>query len=127
VIQPKRGDYALLVNYYGKKGDKHSARSMFERMRATGIDPNVHVYTNLVHAYAMAQDMRGATACVEEMEAEGVAPNPATHSVLISGFAKLGNAEYGPFPNPPMTVLSITQPLWNCLHLTRCIMVVIFC
>jgi pentatricopeptide repeat protein len=93
IEKPKRGDYALLVNYYGKKGDKHSARSVFERMRATGIDPNVHVYTNLVHAYAMAQDMRGATACVEEMEAEGVAPNPATHSVLISGFAKLGNAE----------------------------------
>lgn len=45
IEKPKRGDYALLVNYYGKKGDKHSARSMFERMRATGIDPNVHVYT----------------------------------------------------------------------------------
>ena len=44
-LQPKRRDYALLVNYYGKRGDKHSARAVFESMRAAGIDPNVHAYT----------------------------------------------------------------------------------
>ena len=43
--QPKRRDYTLLVNYYGKRGDKHSARASFESMRAGGIDPNVHAYT----------------------------------------------------------------------------------
>lgn len=44
-VQPKRRDFALLVNYYGKRGDKHSARAAFENMCAAGIDANVHVYT----------------------------------------------------------------------------------
>ena len=45
LVQPKRRDFALLVNYYGKRGDKHSARAAFENMCAAGIDANVHVYT----------------------------------------------------------------------------------
>lgn len=45
--QPKRRDFCLLVGYYAKRGDKHSARATFESMRAVGIDPTSYAFTRL--------------------------------------------------------------------------------
>lgn len=34
-----------MVNYYARRGDMHRARETFEKMRARGIEPTLHVYT----------------------------------------------------------------------------------
>ena len=47
-LQPKRRDFCLLVGYYAKRGDKHSARATFESMRGIGIDPSSYAFTRLV-------------------------------------------------------------------------------
>lgn len=86
-------DYALLIHYYGKRGDKRGARVTFEKMRAAGIDSSVHAYNNLIRAYIMAQNLQGAVSCVEEMEIEGIFPNAATFSAIISGYGSSGNVE----------------------------------
>ncbi|KAJ7560039.1 hypothetical protein O6H91_04G111400 [Diphasiastrum complanatum] len=93
IEKPRQRDFALLVGYFAKRGDKHNARSAFESMRSVGIQPNIHIYTNLVHAYAMAKDMRGAVACIEDMQAECISPNQATYSVIVSGYGRMGQNE----------------------------------
>lgn len=43
----------MMVNYYGRRGDKHRAREMFEKMRSRGIVPTSYDYTKLVSPYKM--------------------------------------------------------------------------
>eukprot|EP00252_Welwitschia_mirabilis_P004067 TRINITY_DN1423_c0_g1_i3.p1 TRINITY_DN1423_c0_g1~~TRINITY_DN1423_c0_g1_i3.p1 ORF type:complete len:901 (+),score=161.52 TRINITY_DN1423_c0_g1_i3:50-2752(+) len=97
INKPTRQDYALMVKYYGRRGDKHHARSTFESMRAKGIEPNSYAYTNLVLAYAVARDMRGAVACVEEMKSEKIQLNLATYSILICGFGNIRDTKAAEF------------------------------
>ncbi|GBG66833.1 hypothetical protein CBR_g70711 [Chara braunii] len=92
IDKPRLGDFALLVTYHARRGDKHSARSTFERMRSLRIPPNDFVYTSLINSYVMAGDMRNAMNCLEEMELEGVPPNAATYTVLIHGHARQKDA-----------------------------------
>ncbi|MQM08100.1 hypothetical protein Taro_040961 [Colocasia esculenta] len=93
IKKPSRREFGLMVNYYGRRGDKHHARSTFESMRARGIEPNSYVYTNLVHAYAVARDMRGALSCIQEMKEEGIELTLVTYSILIGGFANIGDSK----------------------------------
>uniref|UniRef100_M1ACD9 Pentatricopeptide repeat-containing protein n=1 Tax=Solanum tuberosum TaxID=4113 RepID=M1ACD9_SOLTU len=93
IKKPSRKEFGLMVNYYGRRGDMHRARETFEKMRARGIEPTVHVYTNLIHAYAVARDMEEALSCVRRMKDEGIEMSLVTHSILVDGFAKLGNIE----------------------------------
>lgn len=37
-----------MVNYYGRRGDKHRARETFEKMCSRGIVPTSYEYTKLV-------------------------------------------------------------------------------
>ncbi|KAL6518298.1 hypothetical protein OROMI_033999 [Orobanche minor] len=45
MLMPSRREFGLMVNYYVRKGDMHRARETFEKMRARGIEPTLHVYT----------------------------------------------------------------------------------
>eukprot|EP00850_Spirogloea_muscicola_P019210 SM000186S04128 [mRNA] locus=s186:37711:49940:- [translate_table: standard] len=107
IKKPVRGDYGLLVTALARQGDKHSARSHFEAMRARGIKPDAYIYTSsaplsnypnlimvadleleepglrLVHAYAKAGDVRGAEACARDMVDDGLALRESTYSTLI--------------------------------------------
>eukprot|EP00850_Spirogloea_muscicola_P023260 SM000342S12976 [mRNA] locus=s342:58271:70155:- [translate_table: standard] len=105
IKKPVRGDYGLLVTALARQGDKHSARSHFEAMRARGIEPDAYIYTSsaplsnypnlnmvadldleepgLVHAYAKAGDVRGAEACARDMVDDGLALRESTYSTLI--------------------------------------------
>ncbi|KAK6135962.1 hypothetical protein DH2020_030300 [Rehmannia glutinosa] len=93
IKKPSRREFGLMVNYYARRGDMHRARETFEKMRARGIEPTLHVYTNLIHAYAVGRDMEEALSCVRKMRDEGIEMSLVTYSILVGGFAKFGNVQ----------------------------------
>ncbi|KAL6545449.1 hypothetical protein OROGR_009323 [Orobanche gracilis] len=93
INKPSRREFGLMVKYYARKGDMHRARETFEKMRARGIEPTLHVYTSLIHAYAVGRDMEEALSCVRKMRDEGIEISLVTYSILVGRFAKTGNVE----------------------------------
>nr|GMD52784.1 pentatricopeptide repeat-containing protein At5g04810, chloroplastic [Ipomoea batatas] len=93
INKPSRKEFGMMVNYYGRRGDKHRAREMFEKMRSRGIVPTSYEYTNLTYAYTVSRDMEEALTCVRKMKDEGIEISVVTYSIIVGGFAKVGNVE----------------------------------
>jgi len=65
-------------------GDMDAAQEVFQEMRASGCEPDVHSCTALIKAYAMTNDARGAIGMYWTMRNEfNCAPNSSTLQAII--------------------------------------------
>ncbi|KAL6495095.1 hypothetical protein OROGR_030777 [Orobanche gracilis] len=95
INKPSRREFGLMVNYYARKGDMHRARETFEKMRARGIEPTLHVYTS-PYSCLCSGKRHGRSivmSCVRKMRDEGIEISLVTYNILVGGFAKTGNVE----------------------------------
>ncbi|KAK1322560.1 Pentatricopeptide repeat-containing protein [Acorus calamus] len=82
-----------IVGLYCEKGYFGRVRSLFERMRESGVAPNLINYTAFINGLCRKGSVKRAFEVLEEMVTKGLRPNVYTHTVLIDGLCKIGWTE----------------------------------
>ncbi|XP_031504616.1 pentatricopeptide repeat-containing protein At2g22070-like [Nymphaea colorata] len=79
-----------MIASYANDGDLERALEFLNRMRSSGVEPDVVTYNTLLASYARAGEKDQAFKRFSEMISLGLKPNIVTFNVLISGFQQCG-------------------------------------
>lgn len=84
--KPRPAPYHSLMQYFvTTKRDRAKVLSLYERMRANGIEPTVHTFKLLIDAHATLEpvNMAAAEAVLDDMKAARVEPEAVHYASLI--------------------------------------------
>lgn len=86
---------AVIEAYSNAGGHSKEALRTFERMLASGVQPNVYTYTVLVKGLAKDGKVKEAGRFMVEMMGKGMAPNAETYVSVFEACVREGKVEEG--------------------------------
>lgn len=83
--------FSTLMHLAMKLSDPSKAISLFSRMCASGVKPDLRAFNSVISAYCSAGLMRDALRVLtDDMAAFGVVPDSVSYSTMLSAFVKRG-------------------------------------
>jgi len=95
VVPPNTIIFSNLIKGFAAKGDADGAMTIFEELKAEGLQMNLVAYSTLIDAQAKAGNVEKARELLEEMKKDGVKPNTITYSSLLKGHCIRGDIDQG--------------------------------
>lgn len=94
-LQPTVYTYGHLLKAYAQEADVASAAAAFSQMQASGIEPNVIVYTSLIQACINRGDFETSWQIFNliKLKSTATAPDVQTYSLMIHACAVNGEVE----------------------------------
>ena len=83
--------YNQEIARFSKQKQYDYAIQSFERMRNTGVQPDVVTYNTMINVYVKSLKLKEAFDLFEQMKAEGIQPTIVTYTSLIDGCGKCNN------------------------------------
>ncbi|KAK7286681.1 hypothetical protein RJT34_21859 [Clitoria ternatea] len=92
-IKPSPRTYEILIDVKGQSRDIDGMDQIVERMKAGGIEPDIHVQAVLVRHYIAAELQDKAETLLKEMEGEDLNQNRWMYRILLPLYANLGKVD----------------------------------
>ncbi|KAI9098653.1 hypothetical protein DFS34DRAFT_618337 [Phlyctochytrium arcticum] len=84
--------WTILIDAHCRAGSLSEALSLFEKLKATGYQPDTVLYTCLISAYVRADRVEMAHALWEQLIQSGCVPSCQTYTSLVNAYAIRGDA-----------------------------------
>ncbi|ORY91647.1 hypothetical protein BCR35DRAFT_298894 [Leucosporidium creatinivorum] len=89
-MRPAPADWNVIINGYRQAGDLEGMRSVVDKMRKAGAEPNVVTFNSLISAAFELGQLSEVRKTVEEMASSGVTADLWTETALLTGFVEAG-------------------------------------
>lgn len=114
------GGSSCVISHLGRHARAEEARTVFTRMLARGVHPNLVVYNALMSAFARDGQWARAVEAFSDMQREGLAPDRTSYNTLVSALGRGGETQRAAAACAEMKAAGLTPDHVTFSALVRC-------